>query len=305
VAALQFERQHHVFQRRQVAQQLKTLEYVSQLEAIEKIKDTNRMPGHGPRAGDKAMGRHERELAQTMSEFATGKLYESQASEKDFDLRKAQINTVVDELLNMTSSATEGKFKDSKELRRALSEQIGKGDRVLPMARAIIAREEMTELASEQGLIGFKGEGDERRLVFGDEAKDAARLTADDLKNLTGTQRQKAIDSLKAKRDELDETSQLELGTLERQSKYLEDIGRGDMSLEDLERTIGQFSSVDRAKLTSAASGAGGTKKMELTGRVRIENNEMLAINGQVSTGGLEHNDLATNLLAPSSQSFG
>jgi hypothetical protein len=80
----------------------------------------------------------------------------------------------------------------------------------------------------------------------------------------------------------------------------LEHIGRGDMSLGALTKRLEQFSNVDRTSL----AGQEKTKPtVRISGSVRIENNEMLAINGEL-TGDLEHNGMPTQLVGSTSQSI-
>lgn len=257
---------------------------VSGWEKINEIKKTNLMPGFGPRADAAAMGEHELDVARRMEEFITGKAFGPDAKQEGFDLQRAQAESVADALIDMTTSGTERKFRDSKALREQLVSQIGKGDRAIGMARALGAREEMIEMALKAGLV----------------KRDGKALGAGDLDSLTGEERQAALDALG--KHEMDPATKLEYQTLKQQSEMLAGLGRGDMGLDDLTKRIGQFSDADRTKLGKEAGEAAEKKTVKLVGRVRIENSEVLALSGDL-VGDHEHNGMATNLVGAPSQS--
>jgi hypothetical protein len=274
--------------------------YVDEWKEIEGIKETNRMPGHGERARDAAMTQQEIEIAEGMAEFATGKVFGEEAQADAAIRRERQVESVVERMLDMTSSATEKKFRESEDLRGMMREWVGEGDRPMAMARALMAREEMIEMAAQQGLIGMKGD----QIVIGAEAQGegVTRLTEEQMKTqmdkLTGNQRQAAIEALKQRRGDLGDVDREALGVLERQAADLAGIGAGKMDVADMAEMFQRFSSTER-RGEGAEGGAGGEKlAMTLSGKVRIENSEWLQLMGDLS-GDSDHNSMPTNVVSP------
>lgn len=273
--------------------------YYKTWKDIKGTKSTQMMPGRGKRGADKAMGKHEVEMAEAMAEFATGEMFSPQAQASSDVRRQAQVKEVMDRMLDMTSASTEEKFRGQEVLLSTLREQIGEGDRVMPMARALMARDEMVEMAAEQGLVGMKGE----KLVAGAAAKGEGviKLTKDQMKlhldKLTGTQRQAAIDELNKQKGTLDKETVAELDVLSRQAEPLEGIGSSDMSLDEMTKKIDQFSSVSRRD--EDGKGGDGKEKLAMTisGNVRVINPEMLRVSGDLS-GNTEHNNMPTNVVS-------
>lgn len=272
--------------------------YVNDLRLIEKLKGDRFMPGFGTRKGESGMGKHEVELAETMANFASGSMFAGQGAT---NLRKAQIDLVAEELMKQLSTGSAEKMRSSKIFQGNLQRQLREGDRFMPLAQSIIAREEIVEMATEQGALGLK----DGKLVFGADAKDARKLTETELRNLSGESRQKAIDALN--KMELDDKTKLELDVLKKESMLLQGLGREGMDMDELRKRVDKFQGLQqtRAPGGDATSSAGwdNTKSLTISGSVRIENNEMLALNGQATPGGFEHNDVNTQLLQPISQS--
>lgn len=265
--------------------------YLAGFKQLEEIKRSPYLPGRGERASDKPMTDAERSLAGKLS-----RLYAPDGAKG-----------TAEELLHILTPSTSGKFRDSAALMQTLNDQINQGDRSVTLGQALAARGVLLELGAGQGLV--KINRDTGELSVGEAAKgsDLDLKDAEDaaqLRRLTGEQQQAVTDSLLKRRASLNPDVRRDVDMLERQAKPLLDLGRGELSVGDLTRTIGQFSALERTKPGDIAKAGGSrTGHLTLNGTCRIVNSETLSLSGNVTGGDLEHNDMLTNILPMASQS--
>ena len=265
--------------------------YLTGVTELEKIKRSPHLPGRGDRGDVKPMSAAELSLADKLSRLhAPGGVANTQ-----------------EELLRLMTQSTAGKLRSSEALMTTLTDQLSQGDRSLTVGQAVAARGVLLEMGAGQGLVKINRETGELSVGTNatgsnlnlKDAEDAAQL-----RRLTGEQQQTVMDALMQRRASLSSDVQRDLDMLERQASPLRDIGRGDLSIGDLTRTLGQFSAVDRTKAADIAKAGGGrTGQLTLNGTCRLLNSETLSISGNVTGGDLEHNDMLTNLLPMASQS--
>lgn len=265
--------------------------YSAGFKELEQIKRSPYMPGRGERVADKPMSEAERSLADKLSRLhGAGGAVGTQ-----------------EELLHVLTQTTAGKFRDSEKLMQTLTDQLNQGDRSLTLGQALAARGVLLEMGAGQGLVKIDRTTGE--LQVGADAKGSALNLKDaedaaHLRRLTGEQQQSVLDALTKRRSSLDPAIRRDVDMLERQAKPLLDLGRGELSIGDLTRTIGQFSALERTKPADIAkTGAGKIGQLTLNGTCRLLNSETLSISGNVTGGDLEHNDMLTNLLPMASQS--
>ena len=265
--------------------------YLAGFKQLEEIKRSPYLPGRGERVSDKPMSDAERSLAGKLS-----RLYAPDGAKGTSE-----------ELLHILTQSTAGKFRDSAALMQMLNDQINQGDRSVTLGQALAARGVLLELGAGQGLV--KINRDTGELSVGEAAKgsDLDLKDAEDaaqLRRLTGEQQQAVTDSLLKRRASLNPDVRRDVDMLERQAKPLLDLGRGELSVGDLTRTIGQFSALERTKPGDIAKAGGGrTGHLTLNGTCRIVNSETLSLSGNVTGGDLDHNDMLTNILPMASQS--
>lgn len=253
----------------------------------EKIRDIKRVGLMPEGAGRPPMSAHERDVHSRVRDFITGKAIADKmkpgANIKDVQASEATSRLLAHVSTDSTAASAEG--------RKQLLSEISKGDRAVAVVQAMAARDELVEMASTQGVVRMTPDG----LAFG-AGKDGRALTAHELSSLSGEERQKAINALRAA--DKDEDTQRVFDSLQPQMGPFGGVGGSKVGIAELMSQVKQLSASERESL---GGGAGGDKvAMTLDGVVEVINPEMLAIRGSLD-GGPEHNDVATSLVSPTS----